>query len=150
MELESDDEREYRILCAHQIARLNAYNKHKEFIDNLHKGKQKKYRKQMQEVLKWYINAKTEEGLTTNYTLEDLLSKNVKPMFDNENEEINTICHYLILLNDRQCIETGFNIEEAGKILTFCIDYGVKDIIETAIYCNNVDDFFKFNISKQK
>ena len=135
MEVEFEEEQfkevedEYTTLCKYQIARLNAYHIHKEFIDNLDKGKrQKRYRKDLQEALKRYIYAKEDDKLTDNYTLEDLLSGIVKPFFNSISEECNTIIHNKQIFNDFHCVRTGFCKKERSIMVQILNDYGVLKI----------------------
>ncbi len=135
MEVESEEEQfkevedEYTTLCRHQIARLNAYHIHKEFIDNLDKGKKQIiYRKDLQEVLKRYIYAKVDDKLTDNYTLEDLLSGAVKPFFNSISEECNIVMHYKPIFDDKHCVKTGFCKKEISIMAQILSDYRVLEI----------------------
>ena len=120
---------EYTILCKHQIARLNTYNKYKEFIDDLDKGKrQKRYRKDLQEVLKRYIYAKVDDKLTNDYTFEDLLSGAVKPFFNSISEECDAVMHCISVFDDFNCVCTGFCKKEKIMLAQILCEYGVFKI----------------------
>ena len=136
MEVESEEEQfeevedEYTTLCRHQIARLNAYNNYKEFIDNLDEGKrQKRFRKDLKEALKRYIYAKEDDKLTDNYTFEELLSGIVKPFFNSISEECNTVIHNKHIFDNFHRIRSGFCKKERSIMAQILKDYGVLEMI---------------------
>jgi hypothetical protein len=120
--------KKYIILCENQYGRLETYNKYKDFIDNLDKGKkQKNYRKYLKNVLTYISFAKKNDGLTREYSLGDLLYKVAKPIFESSEDEYFTINKFGRGLWDEHCITSGFNKEEQDTIVNIAKGYGAFD-----------------------
>jgi hypothetical protein len=116
---------DYITLCENQYSRLETYNTYKDFIDNLENGKkQKNYRKYLKNVLTFISQAKKNNYLTRDYTLDDLLNKRVLPIFENSNDEYFAINKFGCGLWDEHYIRSGFSAEEQNNIINIAKGYG--------------------------
>ena len=123
------DSFEYILLCEYQVQRLETFNKYKEFIENLDKGKKQiRFRKHLKMILTTLSFAKDNDGkLIKNFTIDDLKQGVVKPFFTTTDDDYNVICKFGRGMWDEHCVRTGFSITEQDIIIEIAKGYGAFD-----------------------